>query len=415
MKVKLTRDGRNRSSPWVLRWSVYDPDAGKDKWRQKSFKYKAQAEQLRAELKAAGAEQELCSNPALTLSEFRRQWLQTKGQRLAAATLDLYIGTFDRLEEYFGKHGLLTDITPQQADCFITSQQRRSRATETKPLSQSTRNQIARNCVAVFAVAIRWKLLQSNPFESLEMPEPEQRRFHRLTPQEEDALRAVAPSLRRQALYDVLLTTGARLNEVQSRTWADFDFVNGTMVISNREATTDLPPFKVKTRRQRVIPLSPGTIDLLTELQADAPEGVPYVFLTKERYERVKARWRQLRSQGKPWKNRYLTNNVLRDFKAHCRKAGIKPAGTLCLHTLRKNAGQTLADARLPVNVVQAILGHSDPRTTLQYYSQVDPYHHKQVTKALTQRRFGRNGRRKGNGKKYVSGTYRAEIGRTQG
>lgn len=49
--------------------------------------------------------------------------------------------------------------------------------------------------------------------------------------------------------------------------------------------TIGLPPFKVKTKKQRVVPLSAGTIDLLTQLQAESPEKVPYVFLTQKRYE----------------------------------------------------------------------------------------------------------------------------------
>jgi len=56
------------------------------------------------------------------------------------------------------------------------------------------------------------------------------------------------------------------MSEVLSRTWADIDFVNGAMIISNRQGTDVLPPFKGKTKRQRVVPLSPGTIDLLTKL-----------------------------------------------------------------------------------------------------------------------------------------------------
>ena len=57
--------------------------------------------------------------------------------------------------------------------------------------------------------------------------------------------------------------------------------------------------------------------------------GVPYVLLTKEKYERVKAEWQRLRQESKPWKNRYMFNNVLRDFKKRCKKAGIKPVHKL--------------------------------------------------------------------------------------
>jgi len=98
--------------------------------------------------------------------------------------------------------------------------------------------------------------------------------------------------------------------------------------------------------------------------------------------------------------------NVLRNFKKHCKRAGIKPVGKLTIHSLRKNAGQHFADAGLPLNVVQALLGHRDLRTTIKYYSQVDAYHHKLVVRSID-RRLGRQKKRKGKKQKYVSGTYK--------
>ena len=52
MKVKLTKDKRNKSSPWVVRWSEgMDFDTGKCKWRSKSFKYKLDAENFKIALR----------------------------------------------------------------------------------------------------------------------------------------------------------------------------------------------------------------------------------------------------------------------------------------------------------------------------------------------------------------------------
>jgi integrase len=61
--------------------------------------------------------------------------------------------------------------------------------------------------------------------------------------------------------------------------------------------------------------------------------------------------------------------------------------------------------------VVQKILGHSNPRTTLQYYSQAAPYHHKQVAQAVDKRHFGTIRKGKKKGKKSVSGTYEPNLG----
>lgn len=421
MKFKLTKDRRNKSSPWVVRWSEgIDFDIGKEKWRSKAFKYKLDAENFRTDLRNERTPEGPCrTHGNITIAEFRQEWFETMPRRYATSTTEIYRGVFDRLKDFFGPHRSLSDITPQQAEKFIMRAEYRCPGHKTKnELADSSRSQLVGNCKALFNKAIEWEFIKRNPFTGIDKPGPGEPRFHKLTPAEENALREATPTLRQKVLYDVLLTTGARLNEVLSRTWADFDFVSGNMIISDRKGRTDLPPFRLKTRKgkvkQRVVPLSPGTIDLLTQLQAEAPEGVPFAFLPRKRYERVLQRWDEIGHKDKLWKNRWLANNVLRDFKEHCRKAGIKPNGQLCLHTLRKNSNQNLLDAGLPLKVVQHILGHSNPETTLKYYSQVDQYHLEQVRQVVDNRRSDTKESRVQKGtrseKKYVSGTYEPDL-----
>ena len=69
-----------------------------------------------------------------------------------------------------------------------------------------------------------------------------------------------------------------------------------------------------------------------------------------------------------------MVNNVLRNFKAQCKRVGIKPVGELTVHTLRKCAGQNWADY-MPINVVKEWMGHSDISTTQEFYNQVDKDH----------------------------------------
>ena len=191
-------------------------------------------------------------------------------------------------------------------------------------------------------------------------------------------------SLRVKVAYALLYTSGARLGEAFSLTWNDIDFENGRLIIANRQGTADMPPFSIKDHEARRIPLPKHTIDLLTEWQTQAPEGVPYILLTKERYELVKAKWQALRKAGKPWLNRYMINNVLRNFKAHYKRAGIRPVGKLTIHTLRKCAGQNWAD-NLPMNVVKELMGHSKVETTLEFYNQVDADHEAKAARVIQQ------------------------------
>jgi hypothetical protein len=54
----------------------------------------------------------------------------------------------------------------------------------------------------------------------------------------------------------------------------------------------------IKAHEARRIPLPAHTIDLLTQFQSQAPEGVPYILLDKERYEHMRAKWQQLKKKA---------------------------------------------------------------------------------------------------------------------
>ena len=196
------------------------------------------------------------------------------------------------------------------------------------------------------------------------------------------ALLEVSQTLREKVAYALFYTAGLRLHEAYALTWDCVDFENGIVVVNNREGSEAVPEFTIKDHEKRRIPLPPHTIDLLTQLQAETSEKVPFILLTKKRYDLVKKKWQLVHEQGLPWKNRYLVNNVLRNFKAYCKRAGIKPVGKLTVHTLRKNAGQNWADY-LPMNVVKELMGHSNISTTAEFYNQVDRDHELKAARVI--------------------------------
>ena len=112
--------------------------------------------------------------------------------------------------------------------------------------------------------------------------------------------------------------------ELFSLTWADIDFEHGRIYIQNRDSSDRMPPFLVKDHDRRFVQLPNHTMELLAKYQSEVPEGVPYVLLTRERYERIVKKWREFRKAGKEWQNRYMVNNALRDYRAHAKRAGIR-------------------------------------------------------------------------------------------
>jgi integrase len=137
----------------------------------------------------------------------------------------------------------------------------------------------------------------------------------------------------------------------------------GEVSVRNRPATAKTPPFFVKDYEARRIPLPNHTIDILLELHSEAPEQVPYILLSKGQYKTVVAKWQRYKEQGRAWCNKDIANNTLREFRRHLGWAGIKPNGTLSIHTLRKSCAQNWSD-QLPSHYHQA-------RECLQYEWQI--------------------------------------------
>ena len=117
-------------------------------------------------------------------------------------------------------------------------------------------------------------------------------------------------------------------------------------------------------------------LDMLTRWQAEAPEGVPFVFLTATRFETVKRNWKRCQAglpregaqKPRPWQNRDIILNVLRDIKRHARRAGIELTAPITVHTFRKSFGQNHADNGTPIHVLQRLMGHSSINTTRVFY-----------------------------------------------
>jgi integrase len=114
---------------------------------------------------------------------------------------------------------------------------------------------------------------------------------------------------------------------------------------------------------RRGIPLPEQALNALAMLQAQAPEGCPYVFMDRDRWEYYRPA-----ALAKTWKpGRPLLNNVLRKFKTLCKRAGV---GKFTIHDLRRSCITNWPRKR-PIQVTQQYAGHSDINTTKEYYLSV--------------------------------------------
>ena len=113
-------------------------------------------------------------------------------------------------------------------------------------------------------------------------------------------------------------------------------------------------------------------VDIMVELQSMVSEGCVFVFMSQERWLKVKSKWVLMREAGRQdeWENKFLLNNVLRDFKKKCFDAGIKTNDKLTVHCLRKAYGCNLANAGTPIQTLKKLMGHSSINTTMEFYLQ---------------------------------------------
>ena len=374
-KVTLTKQktGRDRKRPYVCRWYGHIDDNGRRKRYGKSFRTKAEAERFRAEkqheLDKGGRRDPVSGTTLVRLCD---DFIAAKRANARPGTIELYRCVIRRLVDHFGEARDVATISRRDADVFL-AQQVHWLNDDRRPLTDWSRAQILANCRAIFRQAVRWQMATENPFAETERPRVRTRRWHHIRPAEYLSLLEAAPDLRWRCLYAVLYTAALRIGEALSLTWADIDFERGELHVQNRAGTSSTPPFLLKANERRTILLARHTLALLAAYQTEAPTGVPYIFLTPDRYQRVLARWHALHCIDSKWRNRYMVNNVVRDFKIHCRRAGIKFDGKCSIHTLRKSCGQNWALAGVPIKTLQYLMGHSNERTTLRFYQQVDP------------------------------------------
>ena len=195
---------------------------------------------------------------------------------------------------------------------------------------------------ASFNWAIRMGYLERTPFkrgtEAVVKMTPEMKRRRRLEPGEYERLvGACAPHVR--LIVEAALETACRVGELLSLQWMQ--------VRQTPHPHLFLPAAKTKTKRDRTVHVSPRLQAILEILRTDAagaarsPDAYVFGNLLGQRYE-----------------------SIDHAFIGACQRAGI--AG-LHFHDLRREAASRWLEGGLPLNAIQALLGHTTLSQTSTY------------------------------------------------
>jgi site-specific recombinase XerD len=194
-----------------------------------------------------------------------------------------------------------------------------------------------RSLKSMFNTAIRWDLIQKNPFVGVKLVRVPKTYPKYLTKEEVELLCDKSKLKWLKNVITFAFNTGMRRNEIINLLWEDVHINQRHLIVKNNET------FSTKSKKDRLIPLSIAVIDLLNTL----PKQSRYVFTNGP-------------------KPKLYPNYVTQCFRDLVRDCGF-PKG-ISFHSLRHSFASNLVAKGASLYVVKELLGHSDISTT-QIYS----------------------------------------------
>jgi integrase len=364
---------------------VIDPKTGKPKWkdvekavgndsRGKPLSKRA-AERMLKDFQGA-VDAGTFKPTTLTVHELGVRWLREHVQpNLKPSTAANYRDTFHtHISPALGAYRV-----DAVSDEMISSLLERKL---TQGLSRQTVQKIHRHAHAMFAFAIRKKLVTVNPASTVEVPKDRRRkgRGTALSPaQTERFLRACSPRWR--LFFRVALSTGLRRGEMIGLRWEDVSLSERVLYVRRSinpyDDITDEESLTTKTDAgERVVPLFPDAQEALEDLYrlAGDPSDDAPVFGTVEPKPSIAGRRESV--PGGVLSPRLVT----RAFRRYVEAAGLPEH--LTLHDARHTTITRLVKQGADPVLVAAIAGHKRPSMTLDVYSH---FQHDQAMEAAGQ------------------------------
>lgn len=348
---------RERQHHWVVRWKG---TCGKK--YGKVFETKKEALQY-----AMGMQDKVLSGDAdkprkITLHEFRLEHEQLAKSQVSYSTYQEHKRTLELFEKFIGGSIELAKINSSNAEAFIADRM------ASKEVSIPTVNKYIRNLKSIFNKAIdpRGYIAEGhNPFAKIKLQKTTENKKRYINIKEYCAFMEAADDIWWKAFISVAYSSGLRLNEILHLTWNDIDFDNQRINVTAKKANGKIIAWQPKGRKNRVVPISDQALKFLVDIQLNAPEGNPYIFISPQRLATIAKR-----IEAGKWNERSeVVHNVWRKFEDIRRKAGVEKCS---IHDMRKSA-ITNWTYKLPFQVVHKLAGHSNIKTTMDYYLVVRP------------------------------------------
>ncbi len=341
---------KKRAHSWVVRWFGQDGNR-----YSKSFKVRKEAEWF-AETKQPDVREGKADPPReISIEDFAKEHGSLMKGQISHNTLREQLRVLAYLQKIVGNRPLHR-IRPQDAEMYVKCRNETG-------VSACTINKEITTLRRIFTLAAdrRGYLPEGqNPFNKVKKRKVSRKPLRYISGEEFGLLLKAAGTSKWKVFLSLLYTTALRLDEACNLTWGDVDFERAVLRVAAKRDSKVTVPWEPKDHELRQIPLSKEMVNLLAEWQSQGPDAVPYVFMTKARYEYTA----QELAKGLWHEGRSLLNNVLRGFKVIRRRAGV---ASCTLHDFRRSCITNWARA-IPAHVVRVLAGHSSLETTMRFY-----------------------------------------------
>jgi integrase len=301
----------------------------------------------------------LATGPQQKLKDFLEQWFEeVHAPKLRLSSQLRYRGVLNNHILPALGHIPVQGLTAQKVQSFYASKLKEG-------LSTSSLHTIHKVLHAALDTAVRWNLVARNVCDAVSLPSEKSRQVKPLTPEQAQHLLAVVKGQKLEALIILALTTGMRVGELTGLQWSDIDFDEGSLTIRRTVGRLGVHKFverEPKTEQsRRKITIPPFVLHVLKE-------------------HRIRQKEARL-TAGTNWQDHHLVFCNRRGGFSHPdvllgqfhKVLDVAALPHMRLHDLRHSAATILLAMKVPVKVIQELLGHSSVIITLNVYGHVLP------------------------------------------
>lgn len=308
---------------------------------------------------------------AETLTEYLTRWLAGKEKARAVRTQQIQAAHLRRFITPTIGNKRLQKLAPADLRRLFDHLNK-------EDLGASSQRQVHQFLISALGDAFRLELVTRNVAEIVK-PAPAKGKgaqaLAAFTPEEAAQFLAAAREDWRGAFFVFALSTGMRRGEVTGLRWQDVDLKKGTAevheIVAAGEKGILVTTPKTKGSR-RTVYLSPDTVSLLKEVQADQAVQREALAGPVKGHAKTYERKHPWAESGRVFVNAYGgtldPHNLKRDMERICDKAGVRH---LSIHGLRHTYASLSLRRGVPVEVVSKQLGHASVAFTLSQYRTV--------------------------------------------